>query len=100
MKNLQYRFYYGIAPSNLHCRRSSEYAKAALFPWNVHYDLGAYRPPPKPNHRVFIAVVRGFAKVIVEIDFGDAITIHMYDEWSTLAKELLETQQMMSIIVV
>ncbi|KAL6723689.1 hypothetical protein Aduo_018666 [Ancylostoma duodenale] len=49
---------------------------------------------------VFIAVVRGFAKVIVEIDFGDAITIHMYDEWSTLAKELLETQQMMSIIVV
>ncbi|EYB86822.1 hypothetical protein Y032_0272g920 [Ancylostoma ceylanicum] len=128
MKNSQYLSPYGIALAmDAHRRRCPDYAEAikiakgqrfehsAVFAWSVRYDLGAYMTtavsmldyvqvsgmPPNPNHRVFIALPQSFAKVNSEVDYDDAvITLYVYEEWSTPAKKLLETQLTPSIIIV
>ncbi|KIH46852.1 hypothetical protein ANCDUO_23093 [Ancylostoma duodenale] len=126
MKNSQYLSPYGIAIAmDAHRKRCPEYAKAinvakgerfehsAVFPWPVRYDLGAYVTtaismldyvqvpggPPNPNLRVFIALPHSFAKVNAEVDYDEAVTMYVYDEWSTLAKKLMETQHTPSIII-
>uniref|UniRef100_A0A7I4YV80 RNA-directed DNA polymerase n=1 Tax=Haemonchus contortus TaxID=6289 RepID=A0A7I4YV80_HAECO len=127
MKNSQFMSPYGLALAmEAHRRRCHIYAEAidaaqgmkfdhpALFPWPVKYDVGGHittalamlkhiKLPGTSaaiGQPVFLALPQGFARMHMEVDYDDAVTIYVYENWEFLAQKLLEVNIFTAIIVV
>ncbi|XGW03175.1 hypothetical protein V3C99_014849 [Haemonchus contortus] len=127
MKNSQFMSPYGLALAmEAHRRRCHIYAEAidaaqgmkfdhpALFPWPVKYDVGGHittalamlkhiklpGTSATVGQPVFLASPQGFARVHMEVDYDDAVTIYVYENWEFLAQKLLEVNIFTAIVVV
>ncbi|RCN32771.1 hypothetical protein ANCCAN_21418 [Ancylostoma caninum] len=99
-KNSQYMSPYGIALAiDAHRKRCPEYHRRSTSP----KGSGSNTQPCSRGACVTIWARCSCAAaelVNAEIDYNEALTIYVYDEWSKLAKKLIETQRTPSIITV